>query len=84
MVILYDKSLQRNASRIDAIHLHWPEGLWRYAKTAQQRIKSLTLQEVEHIAFTLAQKHLSFNEPIPEFSFDQELKKSREMIFGSS
>lgn len=27
-----DKSLQRNASRIDAIHLHWPEGLWRYAK----------------------------------------------------
>ena len=35
---------------------------------AQQRIKSLTLQEVEHIAFTLAQKHLSFNEPIPEFS----------------
>ena len=35
---------------------------------AQQRIKSLTLQEVEHIAFTLAREHLSFNEPIPEFS----------------
>ncbi len=35
---------------------------------AQQRIKSLSLREVEHIAFTLAREHLSFDEPIPEFS----------------
>lgn len=35
---------------------------------AQQRIKSLSLQEVEHITFTLARKHLTFDEPIPDFS----------------
>ena len=35
---------------------------------AQQRIKSLSLREVEHIAFTLAREHLSFDEPIPEFA----------------
>jgi death-on-curing family protein len=28
----------------------------------------LTVQEVEHIAFRLAQEHLSFNEPIPDFT----------------
>ncbi len=35
---------------------------------AQQRIKSLSLKEVEHITFTLALKHLTFDEPIPDFS----------------
>ena len=35
---------------------------------AQQRIKALTLKEVEFIAFTLAKKTLSFSEPIPDFS----------------
>ena len=34
---------------------------------AQQRIKSVSLLEVEHVAFTLAREHLSFNEPIPDF-----------------
>ena len=35
---------------------------------AQQRIERLSLQEVEHVIFTLARKHLSFEEPIPDFS----------------
>lgn len=28
----------------------------------------ITIQEVEYLAFRLAQEHLSFNEPIPDFS----------------
>jgi len=35
---------------------------------AQQRIKAITLKEVEFIAFILAKKRLSFSEPIPDFS----------------
>ena len=35
---------------------------------AQQRIKALTLKEVEFIAFALAKEKLSFSEPIPDFS----------------
>ncbi|MBN1787027.1 MAG: type II toxin-antitoxin system death-on-curing family toxin [Sedimentisphaerales bacterium] len=31
-------------------------------------MQPLTVQEVEHIAFSLAQEHLSFNEPIPDFT----------------
>jgi death-on-curing family protein len=31
-------------------------------------IKSLSVVEVEHLAFTLAQEHLTFDEPIPDFS----------------
>jgi prophage maintenance system killer protein len=31
-------------------------------------IKRLSVEEVERIAFTLAQKHLTFDEPIPDFS----------------
>ena len=31
-------------------------------------MRELTISEVEHIAFALARKHLSFNEPIPDFS----------------
>ena len=27
-----DHLLRKKASQIDAIHLHWPEGLWRYAE----------------------------------------------------
>lgn len=31
-----DRTLRKNASRIDAIHLHWPEhGFWRYAKNSR-------------------------------------------------
>ena len=36
---------------------------------AKQRvIKSITLSEVEYIAFRLAREHLSFDEPIPDFT----------------
>jgi death-on-curing protein len=35
---------------------------------ARARIKKITLHQVEHVAFYLAQKHLSFDEPIPEFA----------------
>ena len=31
-------------------------------------MKSITLKEVEYIAFSLAKEHLSFDEPIPDFS----------------
>ena len=31
-------------------------------------MKSITIQEVERTAFVIAQKHLAFNEPIPDFS----------------
>ena len=31
-------------------------------------MKSITLREVEYIAFRLAKEHLSFDEPIPDFS----------------
>ena len=31
-------------------------------------MKNITLKEVEYIAFRLAKEHLSFNEPIPDFS----------------
>jgi death-on-curing protein len=31
-------------------------------------MKTLTIQEVERTAFVLAQEHLAFNEPIPDFS----------------
>ena len=31
-------------------------------------MQPLTVGEVEHIAFRLAQEHLSFNEPIPDFT----------------
>ena len=31
-------------------------------------MKNLTIQEVEHAAFILAQKHWAFDEPIPDFS----------------
>ncbi len=31
-------------------------------------MKALTIQKVEHIAFALAQQHLAFNEPIPDFT----------------
>ena len=31
-------------------------------------MKNLSVKEVETIAFRLAQKHLTFNEPIPDFS----------------
>src|SRR4030042_5938316 len=31
-------------------------------------MKSITLKEVEYIAFRLAKEHLSFDEPIPDFS----------------
>jgi death-on-curing protein len=31
-------------------------------------MKIITLQDVEHTAFTLARKHLAFDEPIPDFS----------------
>lgn len=31
-------------------------------------MQPLTVGEVEHIAFSLAQEHLSFNEPIPDFA----------------
>lgn len=31
-------------------------------------MKTLTIKEVEHIAFVAAQKHLAFNEPIPDFT----------------
>ena len=31
-------------------------------------IRPLTVVEVEHLAFRLAQEHLSFDEPIPDFS----------------
>lgn len=31
-----DQSLRKNASQIDAIHLHWPEeGFWRYTKNSR-------------------------------------------------
>ena len=28
----------------------------------------ITVQEVEHVAFVLAEKHLAFNQPIPDFT----------------
>lgn len=31
-------------------------------------MNELTLEKVEHLAFYLAQKHLAFDEPIPDFS----------------
>ena len=31
-------------------------------------MRSITLQEVEYIAFRIAQEHFSFNEPIPDYS----------------
>lgn len=31
-------------------------------------MKSLTIKEIEFTAFQIAQEHLSFNEPIPDFS----------------
>jgi death-on-curing family protein len=31
-------------------------------------MKIITIQEVEYLAFRLAQEHLSFDEPIPDFS----------------
>ena len=31
-------------------------------------MKNITLKKVEYIAFRIAQKHFSFNEPIPDFS----------------
>ncbi len=31
-------------------------------------MKNITLQEIEYIAFRLAKEHLSFNEPIPDYS----------------
>jgi len=31
-------------------------------------MKSITLKEVEYLAFRLAKEHLSFDEPIPDFS----------------
>lgn len=31
-------------------------------------MKIITIQEVEYLAFRLAREHLSFNEPIPDFS----------------
>lgn len=31
-------------------------------------MKAITLKEVEHLAFSLAQEHLAFDEPIPDFS----------------
>jgi death-on-curing family protein len=35
---------------------------------AQQRIKKLTVKEVEYLTFRLAREHLSFDEPIPDFT----------------
>ena len=35
---------------------------------AKQRIRILTLEEVQFIAFSLARQWLTFNEPIPDFS----------------
>lgn len=32
-------------------------------------MKILSLKEVEYVAFRLAQKHMTWNEPIPDFSF---------------
>jgi len=31
-------------------------------------VEIITIQEVEYLAFRLAQEHLTFNEPIPDFS----------------
>lgn len=31
-------------------------------------MKAITLKEVEHLTFRLAQEHLAFDEPIPDFS----------------
>ncbi|HIJ72236.1 MAG TPA: type II toxin-antitoxin system death-on-curing family toxin [Planctomycetes bacterium] len=35
---------------------------------AQQRMKKLTVKEVEYIAFRLAREHLAFDEQIPDFT----------------
>jgi len=31
-------------------------------------MRMITVQEVEHVAFVLAEKHLAFNQPIPDFT----------------
>ncbi len=31
-------------------------------------MRMITVQEVEHVAFVLAEKHLTFNQPIPDFA----------------
>lgn len=47
------------------------------------RIKPITIEEVRWLAFILAQKHMSWNEPIPDFStrFPQKLESCLDTPF---